>query len=141
MKKFLSITLSVVFVLMLAVIPAFAVYRNFASDVVPNEIRVYASFAAANKNVEAGTMILSLDADETDNSCAAFIYVIYSDNSSDQVAIDYGMMSATATFNATSIYDSLSAVGSEHYGFYYDDVLNEYSELIVGIEVNKLNIQ
>ena len=141
MKKFLSITLSLVFVLILAVIPAFAVYRNFASDVVPNEIRVYASFAAGNKIVEAGTMILPLDADETDNNCASFIYVIYADNSSEQVAIDYGMMSATATFNATSIYDNLSAVGSEHYGFYHDDVLNEDLELIVWFEVDKLNIQ
>ena len=139
MKKFLSITLSVVFVLILAVIPAFARYTDYDTIIVSNKFYVVGTIAAENKYVEAGTLVFPFGSGTV--SCMSCIGVTEIDGSGYSVASSGGMSSATATYDATSIYNSISTVATEHYGFYYSSPNSDPDELIVSFEIDKTLIQ
>gem|GEM_PF-4787191 len=117
MKKFLSITLSVVFVLILAVIPALASYIYFNDDIIEidNVRRLYISFEIDDSKYAEAYTAITRTGGETYTSCMSCIVVTELDGSGYSVAAAAGSLSATAGYNAASIWNDLYYIGSEHY--------------------------
>ena len=117
MKKFLSITLSVVFVLILAVIPALARNIYFNDDIIEldNNRRLFISFEIDDSKYAEAYTAITRTGGATYTNCMSCIVVTELDGSGYSVAAVAGSLSATAGYNVSSIWNDLSYIGSEHY--------------------------